>query len=466
MKELFELYARESDYPDLDADGAVERLAVALRCKTVSHADTSLIDYSAFDALHAHMKASYPHVMEAGTFELVGKSVLITIPGSDPTLRPSLFMSHQDVVPVVEGTEGDWTYDAFSGAVADGYIWGRGALDIKQQVFGTLEAAEYLLAHGKTFARTAYLAFGEDEETLSTGACAIAALLKERGVTLEFLLDEGIGKAEDGAVLGAPGVIVSQIHMMEKGYANLELSVHSKGGHSSRPYGGTSLGRLSQAVSDITRMPADNRLTPVVELMFRAVAPYVTQEPLKSLVADISANAQALADYCAGQEELFPFVTTTVAPTVIRGSSAAYNVMPQDMQAVINFRIAEGDTSAAVLERCRAAVQDKGVEMIFLQADEPSQTARSDGYGYRKLLESMNRYYPDVVFIPAATVGATDARHYEVICDTCLRCSPFMVDAQEAVTGIHGTNERIPVRSYVQGLRVMIHLMEQTNVTP
>ena len=253
---------------------------------------------------------------------------------------------------------------------------------------------------------------------------------------------------------------------MEKGYANLQLTVRSKGGHSSRPYGGTSLGRLSGAIADITRMPAENRLSPVVEQMFRAAAPYVTREPLKSLVSDISGNAQALADYCAGWEELFPLVTTTIAPTVIRGSSAAYNVMPQDMQAVINFRIAEGDTADAVLERCRAAVQDKGVEMTFLQADDPSQTARGDGYGYGKLLESMQRYYPEVVFVPTATVGATDARRYEEICDTCLRCSPFMVEVQEATTGIHGTNERIPVRSYVQGLRVMIHLMEQTNVTP
>jgi len=56
-------------------------------------------------------------------------------------------MSHQDVVPVVEGTEQDWTHPAFSGDIADGYIWGRGTLDIKEQVFGVLEAAEYLLAH-------------------------------------------------------------------------------------------------------------------------------------------------------------------------------------------------------------------------------------------------------------------------------------------------------------------------------
>ena len=166
MKAVSDFFARETDYPDFDREGAVARLSQAIQCNTVNYADHSLTDYGEFDKLHALMYAGYPHVMAAGSFERIGHhAVLITIPGTDPSLRPSLYMSHQDVVPVVEGTEQDWTYPAFSGAVVEGYIWGRGTLDIKNQVFGILEAAEYLLAHGRTFARTAYLAFGDDEET-------------------------------------------------------------------------------------------------------------------------------------------------------------------------------------------------------------------------------------------------------------------------------------------------------------
>ena len=168
-KKITDFFALEGNYPDLDAEGAVARLSQAIQCRTINYADHSLTDYSEFDKLHAHMKASYPHVMRTGVFERLGHhAVLITLHGSDETLRPCLYMSHQDVVPVVEGTEQDWTYPAFSGAVADGYIWGRGTLDIKEQVFGVLEAAEYLLARGRTFRRTAYLAFGDDEETLNT----------------------------------------------------------------------------------------------------------------------------------------------------------------------------------------------------------------------------------------------------------------------------------------------------------
>lgn len=331
---------------------------------------------------------------------------------------------------------------------------------------GQMEAAEYLLARGKSFARTAYLAFGDDEETINLGALAIAEHLKAQGVTLEFVLDEGGCKIEPGTAFGAPETSIVSVQLMEKGYADLELSVHSIGGHSSRPYGGTSLGRLSGAIADITRAPFAVRLNSAMTGAFETLASYITQEPLKTLVQDVAGNADAIAACCMGSPDLFPFVTTTIAPTMIRGGSAACNVMPQDMTAVINFRLADGDTVESVMAHCREAVQDKGVEMRFLQANDPSAIAKRDGYGYRTVVESFQRYYPEAVFIPSMTVGATDAHRYEEICDTCLRCSPFMTEPAEAASGVHGTNERLLVRSYLQGIRVLIDLMEHANVEP
>lgn len=416
QKKVTDFFALEGNYPDLDGEGAAARLSAAIRCKTINYFDHSRTDYTEFDKLHAHIKASYPNIMRVGTFERIGhRAVLITIPGSDASLRPCLYMSHQDVVPVVEGTEQDWTHPAFSGDIADGYIWGRGTLDIKEQVFGVLEAAEYLLARGKSFARTAYLAFGDDEETINLGALAIAEHLKAQGVTLEFVLDEGGCKIEPGTAFGAPFAV-----------------------------------RLNSAMTGA----------------FESLAPYITQEPLKTLVQDVAGNADAIAACCMGSPDLFPFVTTTIAPTMIHGGSAACNVMPQDMTAVINFRIVDGDTVESVMAHCREAVQDKGVEMRFLQANDPSAIAKRDGYGYRTVVESFQRYYPEAVFIPSMTVGATDAHRYEEICDTCLRCSPFMTEPAEAASGVHGTNERLLVRSYLQGIRVLIDLMEHANVEP
>ena len=466
MNPVFSYFDNENLYPDLDVDTAVSHLSDAIRCRTVNYEDHSRTDFSEFDRLQALMQNSFPSVMAHGQFELIGHAVLVTIPGSDPSLLPCLYMSHQDVVPVVAGTEQDWTHAPFSGDIADGFLWGRGTLDIKQMVFGILEAAEYLLSHGRSFRRTAYLAFGDDEETLNLGALAVAETLKNRGVKLEFVLDEGSCKLEDGACFGAPGLPIGLIELMEKGYADLELSVESQGGHSNRPFGGSSLEHLARAITAVADHPFPCRLPEPMIGTFEALSSYITEEPFRELVRDVRGNADAIASACAERPETFSFVTTTIAPTMIEGGSAACNVLPQNMRAVINFRLNEGDSIDAVMEHCRAAINNPKVKLRYLQANDPSATARSDGFGYKKLCEAMKQFYPEVVFVPSMTVGATDAHQYERICDTCLRCSPFLTEPEDVRRGMHGTNERLPIRSYAQGIRVLILLMELTNVNP
>ena len=254
-------------------------------------------------------------------------------------------MGHMDVVPVVEGTEGDWNHDAYSGHVDDTYIWGRGSVDMKDQVAGELEAAEYALAHGWRLRRPLILAFGQDEECLQSGAKGLSRVLQERDVRLAFVVDEGTYLVEDAAGYGAPGLPVMGVGLAEKGYADIELTVRSAGGHSSNPFGGTSLGILSEAITRIVRAPWPVALTGLDQATFAAVADAVTDPRLAPLVAGgpagIAVHADEIAQVCLADRDLNPLVVTTVAPTVIEGSSQANNVMPQDMRAVINFRILE-----------------------------------------------------------------------------------------------------------------------------
>ena len=119
MKPVFSYFESEDLYPDLDTEAAVSHLSEAVRCRTVNDAEHSQTDYSEFDRLQALMRQSFPAVMKYGRFELIGHAVLITVPGSDPGLLPCLYMSHQDVVPVVAGTEQDWRFGPFSGAVEE-----------------------------------------------------------------------------------------------------------------------------------------------------------------------------------------------------------------------------------------------------------------------------------------------------------------------------------------------------------
>ena len=420
-----DLFRCENEYWDFDAEGAVSRLSRAIAFDTTSYVDTARIRYEQFDALHGFLRASYPHVMAAGRFEEIGHSILITLPGVDSRLRPALFMAHQDVVPVLPGTEGKWLHGPFSGDVAEGYIWGRGAMDIKQMLIGILESAEYLLARGKSFRRTVYLAFGEDEETRSTGARAISDTLKGRGVELEFVLDEGSGDVLDAGDYGAPGTLVCPIGIYEKGYADLKLTARSRGGHSSNPFRGTSLGALARAIAAILDHPPKPHLSDAIRQTMLALSPRITEEPMASWTADIDGHEAEILDWFLRHESLYHQVQTTVAPTMIRGGSPAGNVMPQEMEAVINFRLTLPDTPESLLEHCRSLVDDE-VELEFVQQIGPSVPSEIDSYGYRSLKAVLEHYFSDLIFIPIQNRGSTDARHYEQICRCCLRFGPFL----------------------------------------
>ncbi len=174
----------------LDSGAVVERFAAALRYRTVSYQDTAQIDRTEFERFHQFLQHSFPRVHQQLEWERVGGySLLYRWRGQDSTLPAVLLMGHMDVVPIEPGTEHQWRYPPFGGVVAEGSVWGRGAIDDKITVMGILEAAEALLREGFRPKRDVYFAFGHDEEIGGRhGAQQIVALLKQRGVRLELSL--------------------------------------------------------------------------------------------------------------------------------------------------------------------------------------------------------------------------------------------------------------------------------------
>ena len=456
-----DLFINENDFPDFPYGAADEHLRGAIQCPTVSYVDTSRVDYTAFDRLHERLKAAYPLITRYGTWEIIGHSLLITLKGTDESLRPGLFMAHQDVVPVVPGTEGNWRHDPFSGDLAEGFIWGRGAMDIKQMLISELEAAEYWLSKGLKPRRTLYLAFGEDEETLSRGVTALRDTLKVRGVTLEFVLDEGAGDVTDAADWGAPGTLLCSIGLYEKGYCDLTISAKSKGGHSSNPFHGTSLGNLARAIAAILDHPTRPVLPEAAVYTLKALKGRITQPPLRDWAKDIPAHEEEILQYFLSRESLYHLVTTTAAPTMISGGAPAGNVMPQDMTANINFRLIPADTPESLLEHCREAAGD-GVTLEWAQQIGASRPSEIGSFGYNALVGTLKHYFDRMIFVPTQNKGATDARHYEDLCRSVMRFGPFLEEEDISSEGVHGTNERISLRAFHQGLRVITRFMYAT----
>ena len=248
-----------------------ERLAKAVRFKTISYQDREQIDYGAFARFHAYLRETYPRVFETLEVELLNDfSLLIRWPGRDHSLQPILFTAHMDVVPIEPGTERDWQHPPFAGVVADGRIYGRGTLDDKQGLMGLLEAAEQLLADGFVPARTMVMAFGHDEEIAGKyGAAAIAERLRELDMHFEWMVDEGGMLLSDNPLL--PGKTMAMINIAEKGYLTLTLVATGDGGHSSNPPKISTIGRLSAALARIEQNPFPPRLVGPVEAMLETM---------------------------------------------------------------------------------------------------------------------------------------------------------------------------------------------------
>jgi carboxypeptidase PM20D1 len=450
----------------VDVERAVASLAAAVRYRTIAGDTGATGAHGEFVALRAHLEAAYPAVHASLGRELVGgHTLLYRWEGTDPGLAPILLMGHMDVVPVEPGTEGEWEHGAFDGVVADGYIWGRGTLDNKQNVIGLLEAVEHLLEAGFRPARTVYLLFGHDEEVGgAAGAGAAAALLRERGVRFDFVLDEG-GTILDPAVLGTGGP-VAIVRTAEKGYLTLELTVRGAGGHSSRPPAQTPVGILSRAIVRLEANPFPARLEEPALAMFLSLAPERGAlarvaianrwllEPvlLRTLGRDPSTNAS---------------IRTTFAPTMLQASPKD-NVLPARATAVVNLRLLPGDSVAAVVARIRRVIGDERVEIATRDAIEPSAASDPASPNFALLSRTIRQVEPAARVSPYLALGATDARHFTGLSHDVYGFSPVLAD-DETLTRVHGTNERIAisdvermVRFYVQ----LIHTAAAAALTP
>ncbi len=434
----------------VDAAAAAGRLGAAVRFRTIASASEVDANGAAFEGLHALLQTSFPAAHAALRREVVGKyGLLYTWQGSDAKAPPFALMAHQDVVPIAPGSEGDWQQPPFSGAVAGGYVWGRGSWDDKVNVMSMMEAVEMLAAAGFKPRQTIYLAFGQDEElTGERGAMAIAALLKQRGVHLQFVLDEGLLVLQ-GVIAGLdkPAAFVG---VAEKGYVNVRLTAIAAGGHSSIPppqAGQSAIGMLSAALTRLDNQPMPAALDSLARQTFETIAPEMSGTSRVFL-----SNLWLFGPLVQRQLERSPSTNaalrTTTALTVVEAGNAN-NVLPPRATAVVNFRLRPGDRSDDVMAHVQSVVANPQVRIEKLGSSEASRVARTDAAGYRLVERTLRQLHPDMIVAPGLMVGGTDSRHFEGIADDVYKFSPVRATAED-LKRFHGTNERISIANYVE----------------
>jgi carboxypeptidase PM20D1 len=433
---------------EVDGRAAAERFAESLTFATISPQDPAERDSAAFLALHEFFEQTYPLVHEHLGRETVSElSLLYTWEGSDPDLEPIVLMGHLDVVPVIPGTEDDWTHPPFGGVIADGYVWGRGAIDDKSSVVSVLEAVEGLLAQGHRPARTFYLAFGHDEEVGGPeGAGEIAELLEARGVAdLAFVLDEG-GAIADGLVPGIDGP-AAIVGIGEKGFLSLELSISGAGGHSSMPPASTNVGILARAITRLEQDPFPLRLTDPVAQQFSYLGPEMGFGA-RAVVSNLWLFKPLFLRLLSRSPQGAAMLRTTTAATMF-DAGVKDNVLPISATAVVNFRILPGETVESVTERVREVIDDDRVQIRDVSSSrDPSPVSDPTGPAYLLLERTIREAagVADLIVAPYLVMGGTDAKYYAGRSRNVFRFLPARLGEGD-MDRFHGTNERLAVES-------------------
>jgi carboxypeptidase PM20D1 len=384
-------------------------------------------------------------------------SVLYRWPGAgkDSENRAALFLAHYDVVPAE--TE-KWSVDPFGAEMKDGFIYGRGSLDMKSTLISIMEAAESLCAAGFKPKQDVWFAFGGDEErTGIQGAMEAAKWFAQRGQHFSWILDEGAMIAENQIEgIHSPLALVG---IEEKGFLSLNLSVVQEPGHASRPPKTQAVAILGRALCRIAAKPFPLKLVPTVETFFKQISPLIP-----GIQGFVMRHARAFGPMffklAASSPTTAAMLRTTIAMTQLEGS-AADNVLPSEARAVINLRLLQPWTIKTATDFIKKAINDKRVRVSVCGLATNPVTASRDYQrsGWSEMKTALAEAWPGIPLLPFIMVAATDSRHYKEITDIIFRFSPHKLNPKEWA-GVHGHDERISEENLQKGLTFYSKLLE------
>jgi carboxypeptidase PM20D1 len=429
---------------DFDLDQVTQHLSEAIQIKSVSKVNASDADQQPFIEMKEWIEKTYPLFSKKLERVVINKySLLFKWVGSDEKLNPILFNAHMDVVPVDVETLGEWDGDPFSGKISDGYIWGRGTLDMKNQLIAILDSVEGLLKENYSPKRTIFVAFGHDEEISGLhGSTEIVKYLKDKNIKFAAVLDEG-GMLSEGMLEGVDEP-VALVGITEKGYVSLNLTAQGKPGHSSIPPKQTAIGVIARAVALLDDHPMAPRLDFIIPLL-RNVGNLLPFK-LRFVIANAWLFRPILIKQFSKLEQMNAMIRTTHAATIIKGGIKD-NILPAAATATVNCRLLPGDSIQDAIDHFKKVINDSRVDISIDKVTggwEASIVSPTNTPAYLSLDLVTRQVFNNVTVAPFAFLAATDSRYYAPICKNIYKFSPIQLSQQDR-SGIHGINERISI---------------------
>ena len=376
--------------------------------------------------------------------------MIATWPGSDPSLKPLVISGHMDVV---EAKPEDWQRDPFTPVVENGYLFGRGASDMKFDAALATSSLIELRRAGYKPRRTIVLQFSGDEETTMASSRVIAEKLKNAELVINIdggggTLDEASGKPLYWTWQGA-----------EKTYDDYQLEVTNAGGHSSAPRPENAIVQLAQAVEKVGAYHFQPELSPLTKAYFEKASAFEKDPKLAAAMKAFAANpndAEAAATLRASPAYVGKIGTTCVA-TMITGGHAQ-NALPQRATANINCRVFPGHNREEIRQQL---VQIIGMPMVKVTATSgedsisaPASPMRPDFIG--AVEKAMHLVNPGLAIFPSQASGASDSMWYRALGVPSYGASPtFSKDSEDFA---HGLNERVPLSNIAPGINYYLSL--------
>ncbi len=416
-----------------------QKLAKLVAKETISFRGQE--DFTKFFEFHKILEENYPNIHKSCEKHVFNGSLLFKWKG-ETDKNPILLMSHHDVV---EAT-GEWDHESFCGEVIDyndeRVVWGRGTVDTKASLSCFMQAVEEMIAEDYKPACDVYLASSCTEEIGGEGAPLIVQYLKENGVYLSMLMDEG-GMIMYSPLAGANAAF-AMVGVLEKGYGDIKFIAKGQGGHASAPPIDTPIVRLSKFICEIEKNnPFFCKFPVPVKETFKRLAPsmkfpmnmvfgnlWLFGPILKKIMPKISSTGAAM-------------LRTSIAFTMQKGSDG-YNVIPQEAYVTANLRFIPHQSTDESIEILKKIASKYDLETEVLYAEYPSKEVDTNAAPFKLLEKAVSEIFPDVIVSPYLMTGGTDARYFDKVCDNCLRFAPLSINAQQ-FSSIHALNENISI---------------------
>jgi acetylornithine deacetylase/succinyl-diaminopimelate desuccinylase-like protein len=368
--------------------------------------------------------------------------------GSEPAL---ILLNHMDVVPV---SRSYWTVDPFAGVIQNGYLWGRGSLDMKS--LGIIELLTFLelkRLHVPLRRDVIFIGTADEEAGGNFGAGWVA---KDRPDWIKgagFMLTEGAGSLADDS--GKP--IYFGVGPTEKTPAWLRLTATGRSGHGSVPIPDSAPNRLVAALDRLRQYRPTLELTPPVETMLRTHSPY-EPEPWRSRFADPKAFlAQSDAyDLLTKRPEILARLTNTISITSLKGSNKT-NIIPSEASAELDCRLLPGWTIDRWVAQVRSIIDDPSIRIDVI-LNFPPATSSTNTPLFAAIENAVHRLAPGAGVVQTVDAGFTDSHFLRDKGIVSYGFEPFAVTMEDDER-VHGDNERIPLQNYKDGLHLFWNIV-------